>query len=402
MPSNDVKETLIVKQLEENLSQLDHVRLLPQRPLISRLPILGTLYRLVARIILLGRMWSKQSLFNQAVSQGLLFSLQKEEMGSLNSNAGDNVTFSPIPLPVEKPFNIALDNDDRVDPIQSEIRNKKYKTPSTYEAAFNLISNGDKVIDIGAHIGTFSFGAESLGAQVLSVDASRKNVELMRQSIARNQVLNLSVLHAAVGEYTDIVRFVEAGAWGFVSMSADQDHILVPQITVERLINSAGWEKVDLIKIDVEGSEVGVLKGMKKILMQPEAPVIICESNRPVMHQVAQTTPKDIRRILIQNGYSIYQITPFSLIPVTLEDIQIDTYTDYLCCKTPDELFSQMSEKWKIRDPYTEDEIVNKILQEAVYDDPSYKLSLKLVFQELPPEIYRREELKSVRERVRL
>lgn len=66
--------------------------------------------------------------------------------------------------------------------------------------------------------------------------------------------------------------------------------------------------KVDLVKIDVEGAELAVLQGMRKLLVRPEAPMLFIEIN-PTMLAQQGTNSSELIEFLEGYGYIPHQIT---------------------------------------------------------------------------------------------
>ena len=70
------------------------------------------------------------------------------------------------------------------------------------------------VVDLGAHVGTVALPLAALGARVLAVEASPRNVMLLRAAALRNRFELLEVVHAAISDQSESLRFCDAGPWG--------------------------------------------------------------------------------------------------------------------------------------------------------------------------------------------
>lgn len=75
--------------------------------------------------------------------------------------------------------------------------------------------------------------------------------------------------------------------------------------TVDGFVNAYELQKVDFIKIDVEGWELEVLKGASKLLQKSDAPALMLEycSERPLAGGNDQNLLEFIKKI---NGYQIF------------------------------------------------------------------------------------------------
>src|SRR5260370_34686004 len=62
--------------------------------------------------------------------------------------------------------------------------------PSHFELALDLAPPSGVILDLGAHLGTFALAAAASGRRVIAVEASPRDVELLRESARANSVDN--------------------------------------------------------------------------------------------------------------------------------------------------------------------------------------------------------------------
>jgi FkbM family methyltransferase len=190
-----------------------------------------------------------------------------------------------------------------------------------------------RVLDLGAHIGTFALAAAALDRQVLAVDAARSHVDLLSRSIACSGHHRLRVVHAAVSDRPGTVWFREAGVWGMVAYPGlDAPLVEVDTITVDGLLRKARWNRVDFIKMDVEGSEIAALKGMSRLLSQEKAPVIVYECNGLTLAKYGRST-RELVGLLEEFGYTTYRIESERYLPYRAGDFQPESYLDVVAMK---------------------------------------------------------------------
>ncbi len=48
---------------------------------------------------------------------------------------------------------------------------------------------------------------------------------------------------------------------------------------MDGLLGRLGWDRVDAVKLDVEGAELAAIRGMAGLLSGPNAPIVLYESN---------------------------------------------------------------------------------------------------------------------------
>src|SRR5207245_1177343 len=115
---------------------------------------------------------------------------------------------------------------------------------------------------------------------------------------------------AAVSDRPGTLEFCQAGPYGHVaapgSWAAD---VVVPALAVDDLLDEHGWDRVDFIKMDIEGSEVAGLLGMARRLGRADAPPLFVESNGHTLALFDQT-PATLKATLEGFGYRNYQVDP--------------------------------------------------------------------------------------------
>lgn len=90
-------------------------------------------------------------------------------------------------------------------------------------------------------------------------------------------------------------------------------------VSVESVSLDSIVEDADVVKIDVEGGELEVLRGMKNLLAKGKVK-IICEVHTTLLSSLGYST-QEITKLLSQYGYNIcyniYLINKEGLIPIT-------------------------------------------------------------------------------------
>jgi FkbM family methyltransferase len=234
--------------------------------------------------------------------------------------------------------------------------------PEPFELALGMLEPRAVVLDLGAHLGTFSLAAAARGHRVISVEASPRNAEFLRESARANGFgdEDLLVVHVAVSDKPGTVRFRPEGAWGQITEGWAPGLVEVPAQTVPDVLREAGVPRVDFVKLDVEGSEIAVVSGMRDLLTGPDAPPVVYESNAHTLRMFG-ATPEDLVGVFAGLGYDNYLIGERELMPVTPQSFQPDTCVDYLGVKgglvpPPD---------WTVRHPRTESELARVVAHES-------------------------------------
>jgi len=129
-------------------------------------------------------------------------------------------------------------------------------------------------IDVGANIGAFTLiMARQVGetGRVLAIEPYPFVAERLVENLSLNRMLNVQVVMCALADRSKTATlYVPDPKWpnqGVASLSPVRGSQLVSQIevqcfTLDDLLEKLDWtERLDLMKIDVEGHEMSVLRG---------------------------------------------------------------------------------------------------------------------------------------------
>ncbi len=128
---------------------------------------------------------------------------------------------------------------------------------------------GARVFNLGAHQGIVAMIlARLVGPEgaVLAVEANPHNAKVAETNRSLNELSQMKVVHAAVGETAGSVTFNEL-LNGKVDDSRSHGAIRVRSVTLDDLAAEYGTPQVVLL--DVEGFECHALRGAKKLLSAP-------------------------------------------------------------------------------------------------------------------------------------
>jgi len=222
---------------------------------------------------------------------------------------------------------------DANDPVASMLEAGAVCDPTLVSLMLDLVAAGDRIIDLGAHLGTFALTAAAAGCHVLAVEASPRNAELLRASATANGFIDLRVIHAVASDEPGSAQFCVNGPWGHVATDAtDLPTVTVPAVTMDELLAEMGWAPVALVKLDVEGSEIRVLRSMATLLEAPDAPPLLFESNGHTLGLFG-LTPHDLFGELESLGFTSHVIEPGRLVPIRAADVQPQTILECLAFK---------------------------------------------------------------------
>jgi FkbM family methyltransferase len=179
------------------------------------------------------------------------------------------------------------------------------------------------VFDVGANVGFFSLMAAQNGSEQLKIysfEPEPRNATSFRIALEANRFSDrIKLTQAAVGSVESTVELsiclLGSGGHSILDGRTSKNHgnqtVRVPMVTLDGFI---GQSKVDcsssLMKIDVEGFELDVLKGAAGWLASSSAPLILIET-----FPAGTSTPSgnDVRVVqeLNRHGYRVYGVEPW-------------------------------------------------------------------------------------------
>jgi FkbM family methyltransferase len=123
---------------------------------------------------------------------------------------------------------------------------------------------------------------------VIAIEASPTVARCLEVNIAVNGATNVLIEQTAAGNMRGSVRFHDASAWSHVSQSG----VEVPITTLEEIVARLNLPRVDFIKIDVEGSELSIMRSSLDLIDRFESLVLV-ELNSLAQLCTSNTNPRD-------------------------------------------------------------------------------------------------------------
>lgn len=156
---------------------------------------------------------------------------------------------------------------------------------SDYESGEVKIRPGDVVLDCGAHVGTFAKFALARGAgRVIAIEPDPVNLACLKSNleaeIAGGQV---TVVSAAVWDRRDkLTLYHSLDEWNSGAHSVARERpnspvkIEVPALPLDEIVEELRLDRVDFIKMDIEGAERHALQGAAKTIARFKPRMAIC------------------------------------------------------------------------------------------------------------------------------
>lgn len=147
------------------------------------------------------------------------------------------------------------------------------------------LAPGGSFVDVGANVGALTLVAARLagpGGRVLAAEASGRLFAYLAGNVRRNRLGNVLLRRCAVQDRDGGRRdFYDAPprhfGMGSLAPQFGRAPAAVPARTLDSLLGEAGFGRVDLLKVDVEGYEASVFRGAAGLLGGPRPPLLLFE-----------------------------------------------------------------------------------------------------------------------------
>ena len=160
----------------------------------------------------------------------------------------------------------------KMETVQIQYDNKskhEYKEVFESEVYSRFSPEGKVVIDVGATAGEYALWAVSKGAKfVYAFEPNINSYKRMMRNIVSNNFVNVIQPFSIALSDDKYLNGEWQGDW-FVKGKSNFTRI------PSTLLDDFGIQQVDLMKIDVEGFELNVLKGAKNTIIQTKCKLII-------------------------------------------------------------------------------------------------------------------------------
>lgn len=256
--------------------------------------------------------------------------------------------FSPV-INYFKPEFILLGNQklyiDKQDLIVSEklLYSKEWEEYET-KMFIKSLKKGQVLLDIGAHIGYYTLlGSKFIGkkGKVYAFEPDPKNFQILQKNVKENNCSNVILINKAVCDRSGKIKLYlnkeNTGDHRTYNSKDGRKSIDIDSISLDEYFSAN--QKVDVIKIDIQGGEFKALKGASQLLKRNNHIKIFTEF-WPYGLSLGKSNPKDYLKLLTKNQFKAYQISENikGLIPFNPKQFQSsifdkENYINLLCIK---------------------------------------------------------------------
>lgn len=164
------------------------------------------------------------------------------------------------------------------------------------------LREGQIVYDIGAHMGYYTvIGSSAVGpnGRVIAFEPLPFNLSQLRRHIHLNRCGNVTVIDKCVAERSGRARFSPGTGTGTGRLTPD-GALEVEVVSLDDAVSSGALPPPDVMKIDVEGAELSVLKGAEKVIARSRPTILLS------LH--SEELQKECSNLLAAWGYHVESV----------------------------------------------------------------------------------------------
>lgn len=174
----------------------------------------------------------------------------------------------------------------------------------------SIVKEGMDVIDVGGHIGVTAVAiSKKVGkrGQVYCFEPVPEFFDILRKNLSANRLESVKAFQLAVSDRIGRTDFYKKGASSAIVFEEGAKKFKVNTTTIDKFLSEEKVEKIDLINMDCEGSELLVLRGAEETLQRNKVK-IFCEIHHDFLRDLGQSI-QDIVEYLQQLGFKVYSVS---------------------------------------------------------------------------------------------
>jgi len=190
-----------------------------------------------------------------------------------------------------------------------------FREKHTLELLISFLHPEDIVYDIGAQVGLYTvLLAKAVGekGRVIAFEPESQSFQCLQENIKLNKLNNVRFFQKALGEHSQKLELYAGknGKWcSLMKPPVDREDIspqIVQVLRGDDLRKDEDLPIPQLIKIDVEGWEYSVLKGLSKTISYPECKLILVEVHPTMLP--AGIRIDSVKELLKEAGFISFEI----------------------------------------------------------------------------------------------
>jgi len=226
----------------------------------------------------------------------------------------------PQPLVVKNPdgffIKVRLCNADDIYHLRCSYRPREWEPHNDRHVFVSHLREGMVVMDVGANWGLYSLlisRAVGPSGKVYAFEPVPEIFARLKEHIALNNATNVIPVPIALLDEKGIAKMSVEGGRSSLFRHVSDEFVDVQVERLDDFVEQERIERVDAIKIDVEGAELKVIRGADKTIRR-DKPILMVEVQAATL-QAAGTTPEELFETIVGYGYNAFVIRHGKAIP---------------------------------------------------------------------------------------
>lgn len=181
------------------------------------------------------------------------------------------------------------------------------------DVMYSLIKDGDVVLDIGTNIGEviLNIAKKNINGKIYGFEPVDYNYEKLITNISLNNFKNIIISKLALSDKKETLFYKEKkGHSGGISMNKevnmDNNYKTIDSVTLDEFVKEKRLDKIDFVKVDIEGFEMNFLQGAKETIKQFKPKLFFEIDEKKLIQQ--KTSPEELMEEIRFLGYKILDV----------------------------------------------------------------------------------------------
>jgi FkbM family methyltransferase len=201
----------------------------------------------------------------------------------------------------------------------------QYEPPALAPVLEAFLTSGSTFVDVGANIGVYTAWASrcvGAGGHVLAFEPVSGTREQLERVVSANALSNVRVVPKALGSSQGTLNlWLVPHASGLASAvvpagGSSAQRVAVPMSTLDDELSAVGEPMPALVKIDVEGYEMAVLRGAEQTLLADDGPAVTFEAEDEYLAHAGVRFSDIPGWFGDRFGYKLFALLPSGLQPI--------------------------------------------------------------------------------------
>lgn len=170
--------------------------------------------------------------------------------------------------------------------LSRELFSAGIREKDVFEVVKRELKAGMNVVDIGANLGYYVLIESKKANKIYGIEPNPLAFTYLKRNVKLNKIKNVKLMNLAIGSSKSILPFYISKNWNwsrFEKGDKGDDILSIKNIKIDTLDSLFKKEKVDLLRMDVEGFELEIFKGAKKFIKRNPSLMILLEFHADVL-----------------------------------------------------------------------------------------------------------------------